>query len=74
MVCATDHLQVNWRDYCFIQRMNEALHIVVVAPDLVVKDQSDVHAISQAERSRSLRIGLLSNGFMSIPAAHAGRR
>ena len=54
--------------------MNEALHIVVVAPDLVVKDQSDVHAISQAERSRSLRIGLLSNGFMSIPAAHAGRR
>lgn len=51
--------------------MNEALRIVVVAPDLVVKDQSDDHAISQAERSRSLRIGLLSNGFnliASLPA------
>ena len=51
--------------------MNEALRIVVVAPDLVVKDQSDEHAISQAERSRSLRIGLLSNGFnliASLPA------
>ena len=51
--------------------MNEALRIVVVAPDLVVKDQSDDHAISQAERSCSLRIGLLSNGFnliASLPA------
>ena len=51
--------------------MNEALRIVVVAPDLVVKDPGDEHAISQAERSRSLRIGLLSNGFnliASLPA------
>ena len=51
--------------------MNEALRIVVVAPDLVVEDQSDEHAISQAERSRSLRIGLLTNGFnliASLPA------
>ena len=43
--------------------MNEALRIVVVAPDLAIEDQSDDHAISQAERSRSLRIGLLENGF-----------
>lgn len=43
--------------------MNNALRIVVVAPDLAIEDQSDAYAISQAERSRSLRIGLLENGF-----------
>ena len=43
--------------------MNEALRIVVIAPDLVIEDPSDEHAINQAERSRSLRIGLLENGF-----------
>ncbi|HZY19586.1 MAG TPA: ANTAR domain-containing protein [Ramlibacter sp.] len=43
--------------------MNEALRIVVVAPDLVVSDPTDDHALEQAERSRSLRIGLLENGF-----------
>jgi response regulator NasT len=34
-----------------------------VAPDLAVEDPADDHAVSQAERSRSLRIGLLENGF-----------
>lgn len=51
--------------------MNEALRIVVVAPDLAIADQSDAYAVSQAERSRSLRIGLLENGFnlvASLPA------
>jgi len=43
--------------------MLEALRIVVVAPDLDIADQSDTHALNQAERSRSLRIGLLENGF-----------
>jgi response regulator NasT len=43
--------------------MNESLRIVVVAPDLAVADTDDEHAIAQAERSRSLRIGLLENGF-----------
>ena len=43
--------------------MNESLRIVVVAPDLAIADQSDDYAVSQAERSRSLRIGLLENGF-----------
>jgi response regulator NasT len=43
--------------------MNTALRIVVVAPDLAVEDQNDDHALDQAERSRSLRIGLLENGF-----------
>ena len=43
--------------------MNEALRIVVVAPDLVIEDPQDAHALNQAERSRSLRIGLLENGF-----------
>ena len=51
--------------------MNEALRIVVVAPDLAIEDQSDDYAMNQAERSRSLRIGLLENGFnlvASLPA------
>ena len=43
--------------------MTPALRIVVVAPDLSVTDQEDAYAVSQAERSRSLRIGLLENGF-----------
>lgn len=43
--------------------MNEPLRIVVVAPDLAVSDASDEYAVVQAERSRSLRIGLLENGF-----------
>ena len=43
--------------------MTEPLRIVVVAPDLVVSDPTDEHEIEQAERSRSLRIGLLENGF-----------
>jgi response regulator NasT len=44
----------------------EALRIVVVAPDLVVTDPDDDHALSQAKRSRALRIGLLENGFNLI--------
>ena len=43
--------------------MNEALRIVVIAPDLVVSDPQDDQALEQAERSRSLRIGLLESGF-----------
>jgi response regulator NasT len=51
--------------------MNEALRIVVVAPDLDVADPDDAHALAQAERSRSLRIGLLENGF-NLVATLAG--
>ena len=43
--------------------MKEALRIVVVAPELVTLDEHDCDAITQAERSRSLRIGLLESGF-----------
>ena len=43
--------------------MDDMLRIVVVAPDLTVLDPEDHYAISQAERSRQLRIGLLENGF-----------
>ncbi|MBU0588732.1 MAG: ANTAR domain-containing protein [Gammaproteobacteria bacterium] len=43
--------------------MQEALRIVVVASDLVFSDPADEHAQRQAERSRSLRIGLLESGF-----------
>jgi response regulator NasT len=42
------------------------LKIVVVAPDLDVQDPSDEHAVTQAERSRALRIGLLESGFNLI--------
>ena len=41
----------------------QPLRIVVVAPELVIADPTDAYAINQAERSRSLRIGLLENGF-----------
>ncbi len=44
------------------QSLGQSLRIVVVAPDLAI-DQNDEHAVSQAQRSRSLRIGLLENGF-----------
>lgn len=50
---------------------SEPLRILVVAPDLAVADPSDSHALEQAARSRSLRIGLLENGFnliASLPA------
>jgi response regulator NasT len=43
--------------------MNEALRIVVISADLAVNDPQDEHAREQAERSRSLRIGLLESGF-----------
>ena len=35
----------------------------MVAPDLSVADSTDDYAVSQVERSRSLRIGLLESGF-----------
>jgi response regulator NasT len=51
--------------------MDENLRIVVVSPDLGATDPGDDYARSQAERSRSLRIGLLESGFnlvASLPA------
>ena len=51
--------------------MSEPLRIVVISSDLVVHDPEDMLALEQAERSRSLRIGLLENGFnliASLPA------
>ncbi len=47
-------------------QLAQALKIVVVAPDLDIQDLSDEHAVSQAERSRALRIGLLESGFNLI--------
>lgn len=46
--------------------MSDALRIVVISPDLDVANSEDSHALDQAERSRSLRIGLLENGFNLI--------
>ncbi|OGB32495.1 MAG: response regulator [Burkholderiales bacterium RIFCSPLOWO2_12_FULL_61_40] len=43
--------------------MSDALRIVVISADLDVPDPQDTRAMHQAERSRSLRIGLLENGF-----------
>jgi len=54
-----------------LHRMNPRLRIVVVAPDLDIADPEDEQAVRQADRSRSLRIGLLENGFnliASLPA------
>lgn len=51
--------------------MNEALRIVVVTSDLGAGDPGDEDALQQADRSRSLRIGLLESGFnlvASLPA------
>jgi response regulator NasT len=42
-----------------------ALRIVVVAPDLDIQDPSDEHALSQAARSRALRIGLPADVFLA---------
>ena len=36
----------HWRDSCVNLSMNEALRIVVVAPDLAIADQSDDYAVS----------------------------
>ncbi len=51
--------------------MTDAIRIVVISPDLDLADPQDEHALDQAERSRSLRIGLLESGFnlvASLPA------
>ena len=51
--------------------MTAALRIVVISPDLDLIDASDDQARALAERSRSLRIGLLESGFnlvASLPA------
>ena len=39
------------------------LRIVIVAPDTLAPDPSDPQAEVEAERSRSLRIGMLENGY-----------
>ena len=39
------------------------MRIVVISPELRVTDPEDIHALEQAERSRSLRIVLLENGY-----------
>ncbi len=51
--------------------MNKALRIVVITTDLSADDSPNGDIIEQAERSRSLRIGLLEGGFnlvASLPA------
>ena len=42
---------------------SKALRIVVIAPDSLGEEPDDAHALEQAERSRSLRIALLENGY-----------
>jgi len=51
--------------------MSVPLKLVVVAPNLDVSESDDDALLRQANRSRSLRIGLLENGFnviASLPA------
>ncbi len=45
---------------------NEALRILIVAPPTLNPDSDDTDAWNQAERSRSLRIGLLESGHNII--------
>jgi response regulator NasT len=40
-----------------------ALRIAIIAPETLVPDDGDVSALQAAERSRSLRIGLLASGY-----------
>ena len=40
-----------------------ALRLVIVAPETLAPDSGDAAALAQAERSRSLRIGLLQAGY-----------
>lgn len=42
---------------------SQALRIVIVAPESLTPAPDDDEALVEAERSRSLRIGLLSNGY-----------
>lgn len=44
-------------------KASTALRIVIVAPETLAPDASDPDAQEEAERSRSLRIGLLENGY-----------
>jgi response regulator NasT len=46
--------------------MSPALRIVVVAPELPAPQDASTDVVCQAERSRSLRIALLENGFNLI--------
>lgn len=41
----------------------QCLRLVIVAPDSLVPDPADAAALVEAERSRSLRIGLLQHGY-----------
>jgi len=41
----------------------QSLRIVIVAPDTLAPDPADPQAAEEAERSRSLRIGMLENGY-----------
>jgi two-component system, response regulator / RNA-binding antiterminator len=53
--------------------MDNTLRIVVIAPDLALADPNDQQALRQAERSRSLRIGLLESGFNLMAVLPADR-
>jgi two-component system, response regulator / RNA-binding antiterminator len=49
--------------------MQSSLRIIVVAPELASEDTQDDHALSLIERSKTLRIGLLENGYKLIARA-----
>lgn len=54
-----------WLECCNNAPMasDRAVRIVIVAPDTLAPDPDDADAWWEAERSRSLRIGLLQNGY-----------
>ena len=59
---------MNWRELCLSIRMNPSQHLrlVVIVPDSLYPESGDERELALASRSRSLRIGLLENGFNLI--------
>ena len=60
--------RTTWREKCLYEGMNPSQHLrlVVIVPDSLYPDSGDERELSLAARSRSLRIGLLENGFNLI--------
>lgn len=60
--------------YALVDGMNPSQHLrlVVIVPDSLYPESGDERELALAQRSRSLRIGLLENGFnliATLPAA-----
>jgi response regulator NasT len=57
---------MQWHAFCVACAMSDSLRIVVISASLEVDNPADANALNLAERSRSLRICLLENGYNLI--------